>query len=125
MFTAGELERYAAGGIENTEGFFWASSELVLHYLRQQKRKVNTSTHTFALCSSLSIIRAFIPDPDEQLKFTLLSFQQFLPEFADRSFKVDLDKKCRELSPGIVMLLIRVTGLSRLAYRKGLDVSGK
>jgi thiopeptide-type bacteriocin biosynthesis protein len=97
-----ELERYAAGGIENTEHFFWASSELVLHFLKQARTKTVNSTHAFALYSLAIMIRAFISDPEEQLDFTLISFQQFLPEFTDKPIKVDLDKKYRELAPGIM-----------------------
>ncbi|MEZ2336409.1 lantibiotic dehydratase [Mucilaginibacter sp. RCC_168] len=97
-----ELERYAAGGIENTEHFFWASSELVLHFLKQARTKTVTGTHIFALYSVVVMIRAFIADPEEQLDFTLISFQQFLTEFTDKPIKVDLDKKYRELTPGII-----------------------
>jgi len=96
-----ELERYAAGGIENTESFFWASSELVLQFLKQQHATDSVSTHSFALYSTWAIIKAFIHNADEQLSFTLNSFQQFLPEFTDQSFKVVLDRKYRELSQGI------------------------
>jgi thiopeptide-type bacteriocin biosynthesis protein len=96
-----ELERYAAGGIENTERFFWAGSELVLCFLKQAKTNPVVSTHAFALYSTQMIIAEFLTGLDEQLSFTLASFQQFLPEFTDRPIKVDLDKKYRELTPGI------------------------
>jgi thiopeptide-type bacteriocin biosynthesis protein len=99
-----ELERYAAGGIENTEGFFWASSELVVLFFKQAKTKTAASTHAFALYTTEKIISEFIVDPDEQIKFTLNSFQQFLLEFADKPIKVELDKKYRELTPEIVAL---------------------
>jgi thiopeptide-type bacteriocin biosynthesis protein len=96
-----ELERYAAGGIENTERFFWASSELVLSFLKQGNMKPMAGTHLFTLYSTQIIISRFISDPDEQITFTLDCFQQLLPEFTDRPFKVDLDKKYRELTQGI------------------------
>ncbi|MCR8557288.1 lantibiotic dehydratase [Mucilaginibacter sp. BJC16-A38] len=97
-----ELERYAAGGIENSERFFWFSSELVLSFLEQVKKKPVASTHAFAIYSTYVMIQAFIRDPNEQLWFTLDSFQQFLPEFTDKPFKVELDKKYRELTGGIM-----------------------
>jgi len=96
-----ELERYAAGGIENTEQFFWASSELVLHFFKQSKNTLNIGTPLFALYSTYVMIREFITEADEQILFTLNSFQQFLPEFADVTVKVELDKKYRELSAEI------------------------
>lgn len=97
-----ELERYAPGGIENTERFFWASSELVLHFITQAKKIAAISTHAFALYSTYAIIREFISEADEQLRFTIESFGQFLPEFKAGAFKVQLDKKYRELSTEIV-----------------------
>jgi len=100
-----ELERYAAAGMELTENFFWASSQLVLSFLKQNKYHVVVATHHFALCSTLAIIEAFIPDMNDRLEFTLSSYQQFLPEFADRRVKVGLDKKYRELAPGIIAAL--------------------
>ncbi|WP_374950085.1 thiopeptide-type bacteriocin biosynthesis protein [Mucilaginibacter sp.] len=97
-----ELERYAAGGMENTERFFWTSSELVLQFLKHTTTKSVASTHAFALYSISIMISTFISDIDEQHDFTLTSFQQFLPEFTEKPFKVDLDKKYRELSSGIL-----------------------
>jgi len=97
-----ELERYAAGGIEQTESHFWASSELVISFLRKGKVLHKSSTHAFALYSTYIMISTFIAAPDEQINFTLASFQLFLPEFADKSIKVELDKKYRELSADIM-----------------------
>jgi thiopeptide-type bacteriocin biosynthesis protein len=96
-----ELERYAAGGIENTERFFWASSELVLHFLKHFRKNPHVSTYAFALYAISVMVREFIIDPEEQLQFILSSYQQFLPEFTDKPFKIALDKKYRELTPGI------------------------
>ncbi|MET3501313.1 thiopeptide-type bacteriocin biosynthesis protein [Mucilaginibacter rubeus] len=96
-----ELERYAAGGIENSERFFWASSELMLRYLIYYKTRATVSTHIFALYSTYILICEFISETDAQLHFTINSFRQFLPEFTEKPFKVDLDRKYRELSPGI------------------------
>jgi thiopeptide-type bacteriocin biosynthesis protein len=96
-----ELERYAAGGIENTERFFWASSELVIHYLKRSMAQPIVSTHAFAIYSTHHIISSSIADADEQIAFTLSSFQQFLLEFADKPLKFELDKKYRALAADI------------------------
>jgi hypothetical protein len=36
------------------------------------------------------------------VSFALNCFQQFLPEFTDKPIRIDLDKKYRELTPGIM-----------------------
>lgn len=100
-----ELERYAAAGMEQTENFFWASSQLVLSFIKQNKYKTAGTAHHFPLYSTLAIIKDFIPDLNDQLQFTFTSYQQFLPEFADKPIKVELDKKYRELTPGILATL--------------------
>lgn len=108
-----ELERYAAGGIEQTERFFWSSSELILHYLNQ--RNAPYSKHAFALYSTKAIIIAYLSNPEDQISFTLNGFQQFLPEFAGSSVKVGLDRKYRELSAEIHASL----GLDDIALLSG------
>ncbi len=96
-----ELERYGAAGMEITEDFFWASSELVLSYLKQNSYGTRGYAHHFALYSTLAIVDVFIPMRDGQLVFLLETYQQFLPEFAEEKINVELDKKYRELSTGI------------------------
>lgn len=96
-----ELERYAAGGIENTEHFFCAGSELFLRFLRTAKTNTLISTPAFALYSTFIIVNAFLKNIEEQISFLLESYQLFLPEFTGSSIKVELDKKYRELSAGL------------------------
>jgi thiopeptide-type bacteriocin biosynthesis protein len=96
-----ELERYAAGGIEHTERAFWTSSELVLQYFKRGAKNLASDTPIFALYSTYVMVNLFIMDSDEQITFTLQSYQQFLPEFTDKPFKAELDKKYRELTPEI------------------------
>ncbi|OOQ56613.1 lantibiotic dehydratase [Mucilaginibacter pedocola] len=98
-----ELERYRAGGIENTEAFFFASSELTLNYLRHSKKVGSPALHTYALYSTYILVSHFLTGQDDQIRFTQLGFQRFLPEFANVPIKVGLDKKYRELAPGILM----------------------
>jgi thiopeptide-type bacteriocin biosynthesis protein len=87
-----ELERYAAGGIENTEHFFWASSELVHSFLKNQHAGSRVDNYLFGLYSTLKIIKQFFSNYEDGISFTFDSFQQFLPEFTGKSLKVDLDK---------------------------------
>jgi thiopeptide-type bacteriocin biosynthesis protein len=95
-----ELERYALGGIENTELFFSSSSKLVIAFL-DSKTDQPTNTYAFALVSVQAIISFFITDPEEQINFTMESFEQFLPEFIDKPINIELDKKYRELKSSI------------------------
>lgn len=96
-----ELERYAAGGIENTERLFWASSELVLNFLDLQRSEPAMTTYSFALVTTYAIISEFIKTTDDQITFASDSYQLFLPEFSAKSVKVELDRKYRELSTDI------------------------
>ncbi|WDF79007.1 lantibiotic dehydratase [Mucilaginibacter sp. KACC 22773] len=100
-----ELERYAEAGIEKTEDFFWSSSELVLYFLKKNRYDMAGTAHHFAIVTVQSMIKVFLTRPDDQLAFTLESYQQFLPEFAEGKVKVELDKKYRELSGGIYSAL--------------------
>jgi lantibiotic biosynthesis protein len=100
-----ELERYAFAGIEKTERFFWASSELLMSFLQQNRKRTIVGTYAFALCSAQAMIAEFLDDPADQIGFTLESYQQFATEFSDKSLKVDLDKKYRELTTGITTAL--------------------
>jgi lantibiotic biosynthesis protein len=96
-----ELERYAAAGIEKTEDLFWASSELVLSYLNQNRYHRTSTIHQFALYTTQIMVNEFIVSQNDQLVFLLQSYQQFLPEFAEGKVKIELDKKYRELSATI------------------------
>lgn len=96
-----ELERYAAGGIENTERFFWASSELVMAYLRNGQSNADFGTPVFALYSAKEIVSLFITEPDAQLAFLKESYQLLLTEFSGADVKYSLDKKFRELGHSI------------------------
>jgi thiopeptide-type bacteriocin biosynthesis protein len=96
-----ELERYAAVGIEVTENFFCTSSELVMQFLFQNKKEWVVSNHLFALFTLKVIISVFIENMEDQISFTLSSYEQFMPEFSGDTIKVGLDKKYRELASEI------------------------
>ncbi len=105
-----ELERYAAAGIDHTEHFFWASSELVIRFIQIRTSHGQPASYLFALYTLRSMLSVFIQDRQEQLLFTLHGYQQFLPEFESRSIRVDLDKKYRELSEEIRASLLQKDG---------------
>jgi thiopeptide-type bacteriocin biosynthesis protein len=96
-----ELERYAAAGMEKTEDFFSSSSELIIHFLKKNRYDLTGAAHYFGMVTVQVMISLFFTDPDDQLAFTLESYQHFLPEFAAEKLKIELDKKYRELSAGI------------------------
>lgn len=116
-----ELERYAAAGIENTERFFWASSELVLAYLRSGQQNTGPDTPVFALYSVQVIISTFIMESEAQLAFLKESYQRLLTEFSGGDIKYSLDKKFRELS----QLLRSGMQLSDRSIHSGSIKSGK
>ncbi len=96
-----ELERYSAGGIENTETHFWASSELVVKFLKRQAKQPAASNYLLALVSVTEVIRLFIPGPEEQVDFCYSSYREFSAEFTGENIRVELDRKYRELAPDI------------------------
>jgi thiopeptide-type bacteriocin biosynthesis protein len=110
-----EIERYAAAGMEKTEAFFWASSELVLACIA---RKI--PAHHVALYSTLTMIQAFFPAIDLQITYCLNSYTQFLREFSGDQVRMQLDKKFRELAPEINTVLASAhTGLGR--FKKAVE----
>lgn len=97
-----EMERYQAGNYDQTEDFFWRSSELVMQFYRMEKlSSEQASPHLFALFSARDLLDVFMPDKTEQLQFTQLNYQQFMLEFDDKKIAFELDKKYRELSKSI------------------------
>jgi thiopeptide-type bacteriocin biosynthesis protein len=120
-----ELERYALAGIDRTEDFFWASSELVISYLQQKPVNSSVASHLFAIVSTLTIMTIFLPDTSDQLKFAYASYEGFLPEFKAANMKVALDKKYRQLSPELKGLLAnKDQGLWSGSVRNGKRFTG-
>jgi thiopeptide-type bacteriocin biosynthesis protein len=96
-----ELERYRAAPAALTGDHFWASSELVLKFLKRQLNQPAMTALALALVSIRDLLNLFITSQDEQIKFTLSNYLRFAAEFRDEQLKVALDKKFRELSAGI------------------------
>jgi thiopeptide-type bacteriocin biosynthesis protein len=117
-----ELERYQAAGMEATEDFFWASSELAVSFLKMKEKGDALQIYKVALLSVQEIINTFLPDSDLQLHFTDESYRQFFPEFKEKTIRVDLDKKYRELGTAIQQLFshsdyFRSSGLVKVSRR--------
>jgi len=102
-----EMERYGPDIIELVEDFFYGSSELVLHYLKAAGNKSFRYTyHSLAFVSVAFLIDGFIPEAEDQLTFLEQMVNIFYAEFAmDKSLKIDLDQKFRELKAEIKGLL--------------------
>jgi thiopeptide-type bacteriocin biosynthesis protein len=94
-----EMERYGPDVIELVEEFFYGSSALVLNYLKAaEKRSFPYTYHSLAFVSVTFLIESFIADADERLMFLERMVALFYTEFAtDKSLKIDLDQKFREL----------------------------
>jgi thiopeptide-type bacteriocin biosynthesis protein len=104
-----EMERYGPDIIEKVEDFFYASSDLVLRYIKISGTKsFNYSYHSLAFVSVAQLIQSFIPDKNDQISFLEEMVDMFYSEFSkDKSLKIDLDQKYRDLKLEVNMLLSR------------------
>ncbi|NHA03299.1 lantibiotic dehydratase [Mucilaginibacter sp. HC2] len=102
-----EMERYGTDMIVFIEGFFHGSSELVLRYIRISVLKSFTySYHSMAFISINHLLTSFILEMTERIIFLEQMVNLFYAEFAtDKSLKVDLDQKYRQLKTEIASLL--------------------
>ena len=102
-----ELERYGIDRISLVEGFFGASSELVMQFLNEQgQKKPSYSYHSLAWVSVSEMLYCFLPDTAQQLNFLRQMAEIFFAEFSgDKALRVELDQKYRELKPEIAALL--------------------
>lgn len=94
-----ELERYHYAGIEKTEIFFWASSELVLQAIDSITEP--SALFLFALRSTFEILLNFIREEEDLLVFCYQSYTLFLTEFKVTKLHVELDRKYRKLQQEI------------------------
>ncbi|WPU98414.1 lantibiotic dehydratase [Mucilaginibacter sp. cycad4] len=99
-----ELERYHYAGIEKTEIFFWASSELVLQAISSITGP--SVLFLFALRSTLEILRNFIQEDEDLVFFCYQSYARFLTEFKVTKLHVELDRKYRKLQKEIEAALV-------------------
>jgi thiopeptide-type bacteriocin biosynthesis protein len=99
-----EIERYGADIMELVEGFFSASSKLVVHFINA--RSPVYSNHSLAIMDIDQLMILFIPSVADQISFLQLVSDNFYQEFSGtKALKVDLDLKYRELKTEIQSLL--------------------
>jgi thiopeptide-type bacteriocin biosynthesis protein len=102
-----EMERYGDDMIELIEYYFYGSSELVAQYINLVgKRTFAYSYHSIAFVSVYELLVRFLPDITERISFLEKMVKLFYAEFAtDKSLKIDLDQKYRELKTEIISLI--------------------
>jgi thiopeptide-type bacteriocin biosynthesis protein len=102
-----EMERYGPDIINLVESFFNVSSELVLHYLKITRLKSFSNTYySLAFVSVANLLNSFLPDINIQITFLEQMVQTFYSEFSsDKSLKVELDQKYREIKKEVAGLL--------------------
>ncbi|MGF7079737.1 thiopeptide-type bacteriocin biosynthesis protein [Mucilaginibacter sp. UYCu711] len=102
-----EVERYGADIIKFMEDFFYADSALVIHYIKRSTLKsFPYPYHSLAFKSVFYLTNAFFPDINERFSFLETMTDIFYKEFAgDKTLKIDLDQKYRELKQKINQLL--------------------
>ncbi|MEB0261813.1 lantibiotic dehydratase [Mucilaginibacter sp. 10I4] len=102
-----EMERYGADIIDLVEGFFHGSSELVIRYVKISRLKsFKNSYHSLALVSVTYLLNGFLPDINIRITFLEQMVQTFYSEFSnDKSLKIELDQKYREIKKEIAGLL--------------------
>lgn len=119
-----ELERYGADIMEKVESFFHGSSELVLAYLKASGSKFFPyNYHSLAFVSVNDMLIGFLPEQNEQLLFLKQMSHTFYTEFSgDKTLKVALDQKYRELKAEIEGLLFNKAYYSSLKLEDAAGV---
>ena len=115
-----EMERYGPDIIALVESFFHGSSELILWYIKAATRKsFHYSYHSLAFVSITYLLNCFIPEINDQIIFLEQMVNTFYAEFStDKSLKIDLDQKFRELKTEINGLLTNESYYASLKLTK-------
>jgi thiopeptide-type bacteriocin biosynthesis protein len=102
-----EMERYGPDIINLVEGFFYGSSELIIRYVKITRLKSFSNTyHSLAFVSVVHLLNSFLPDLNIQINFLEQIVQTFYSEFSsDKTLKIELDQKYREIKKEIAELL--------------------
>lgn len=119
-----EIERYGPDIIEEVESFFYGSSALVLAYLKTSASKsFPDHYHSLAFVSVNNMVVGFLPEPKDQLLFLQQMTHTFYTEFSiDKSLRVELDQKYRQLKGELDRLLSDTTYYSRLKLFGAADI---
>jgi thiopeptide-type bacteriocin biosynthesis protein len=122
-----ELERYGTDMILSIEQFFHGSSELILNYIKTSSLKgFPFSYYSFAFVSVFQMLNSVIPDTDAQIVFLEQIVNAFYSEFSsDKSLKIDLDQKYREIKNEIRSLLGEAGYYSRLRLERSAELFQK
>lgn len=96
-----ELERYQAGGIEETEEFFWYSSSFVVQFLKMLKAGANLPVFLAAAVTVKWITESFYEFPEHQMGFWQFAYECYFSEFEGKKLKIELDQKYRETSKAL------------------------
>ncbi|WP_342647378.1 lantibiotic dehydratase [Mucilaginibacter sp. CSA2-8R] len=102
-----ELERYGADMINEVEVFSGLSSALILKYIYQlQQKRTEVSYHSLAFSSVENLLEIFLPDLKDRVGFCEQMSLTFQSEFSgQRSLRIDLDRKYRDLRTDITQVL--------------------
>jgi len=119
-----EMERYGADVIDLVEGFFHGSSELVIRYIKISRLKsFKNSYHSLALVSVTYLLNGFLPDINIRITFLEQMVQTFYSEFSnDKSLKIELDQKYREIKKEIAGLLPHQEYYEKLKLMRWSDI---
>jgi thiopeptide-type bacteriocin biosynthesis protein len=119
-----EMERYGVDVIDLVEGFFHGSSELVIRYIKISKLKsFKNSYHSMALVSVAYLLNNFLPDINIRITFLEQMVQTFYSEFSnDKSLKIELDQKYREIKKEIAGLLPHQEYYEKLKLMRWSDI---
>lgn len=119
-----EVERYGPDVMELVENFFYGSSKLVLNFIKQSRLKSFTyAYHSLAFVSVMHMLETFIINIDEQISFLERMVNVFYAEFSsDKTLKVDLDIKFREIRAEIDHLLADSRFYDKLCLRSSVDL---
>ncbi|MBE9599947.1 lantibiotic dehydratase [Pedobacter sp. MC2016-24] len=102
-----EIERYGSDIISEVEDLFCAGSELVTEYIElvyPDNGLISPFQFGIMIISKMTVI--VWDDIENQLSYLKKVTDNFLHEFAvDKSLRLDLDSKYRQLTPGIIEVL--------------------
>ena len=102
-----EIERYGCDIIDEIETLFCAGSELVAEYIELTSEDNGImSPFQFGILMVSKMTAIVWADLDDQVQYLRKVTDNFLNEFlADKTSRLDLDKKYRQLSPDVIDVL--------------------
>jgi thiopeptide-type bacteriocin biosynthesis protein len=119
-----EIERYGADTIQLAERIFYASSLIILNYIRKaQLPGFKYAYYDLGLLSAFQIIQQFFPDVQTQYGFAMTIINNFYAEYDDpKRLKYEMDLKFREIKTDAYNLLRKGTLFCELKLVKFKDL---